>query len=163
MQYTPEQSNAQMDIAKEALRQTELRLEDISGLASSADQRAMALSATLAAITVLLATFAKELPSPLFVYLSSLGLLIAIFLSIRSCLPRDFHVRGHFWSDWYGHIEDNDTLYSAIASQAQENDNRLRENDETLRQSARTLRKAFVIAVYSLCFLIGAQVGSLIG
>lgn len=151
-----------MHIALEALRQTELSLEDLGILASNADQRAMALASTLAAIAALIATLASNTPSPLLSFITCALLVIASFLSASSCMPRAFHIRGHRWEDWYGHIKEGDSFYDAISAQAGENDNRIKTNYSRLEAAGKTTSRAFVMGFVTLCFFVGSQLGAVI-
>jgi len=150
-----------LSIAKEAPRQSELMIEDTNHLATSADQRAMALAGTLAAVSSLLATLGGKTPAPLFAYLSCGGFVVASFMSAASCMPRNFHIRGHWWREWKGHIEDNDRLIEAITSQAAENDKRIDDNYSALEKAGTSTRRAFVFAFWVFAFFGGSQASAI--
>ena len=152
--------NNKLNIASEALRQTELHLEDFNSLASNADQRAMALAGTLAAIATILATLAPSTPSPFLSYLSCVGFVLASFMAASSCMPRDFHVRGHRWADWEGHLTDDDNFVDVIASQAKENDDRIKDNFDVLKSAGDAIKRAFIFAFWVFCFFLFSQIGA---
>lgn len=149
-------------ISKEALRQTEIHLEDFNSLATSADQRAMAFGTILTAMATLIAAFAKSLPAPLLSYVSAAALICCALVAISSSLPRSFHVRGHYWSEWKGHIEDKDKYIDVIQSQAEENDARIRCNYKLLEKSAKRYRWAYTLALWTSCFFVGSQLGGVL-
>lgn len=152
-------SNDQERITCEALRQTEMQLEDLNQLATSADQRAMAFSATSGLLATLLINSAGEHLSVPWVYISCFGLVLSAMISIWSCMPRSFYIRGHTWKDWRGHIDDRDTYVLAVASQAAENDDRIQENFAALKRSGSMMKVSYFLAFYSILFLIGAELG----
>ncbi|WP_170414747.1 hypothetical protein [Ruegeria atlantica] len=155
-------NNNKLNIALEALRQTELHLEDFNNLASNADQRAMALAGTLAAIAAILATLSPSAPSPFLSYVSCGGFVVASFMAASSCMPRNFHVRGHRWEDWEGHLTDNDNFIDAVASQAKENDGRIKDNFDDLKSAGDATRRSFIFAFWVFCFFLFSQVGAYI-
>ncbi|WP_165929249.1 hypothetical protein [Shimia isoporae] len=136
-------------------------IEDTNHLATSADQRAMALAGTLAAVSSLLVTLGGTAPAPTFAYISAGGFVAASFMAAASCLPRDFHIRGHWWRDWEGHIDDGDELFLALSSQAQENDLRIDENYRALKKAGASMKRAFVFAFLVFAFFGGAQAGAI--
>ncbi|MGR3635118.1 MAG: hypothetical protein ACU0BK_04245 [Shimia sp.] len=152
-------SDSALDIAQEALRQSELMIEDTNHLATSADQRAMALAATLATVASLLVALGGATPAPFFAYLSSAGFIVASFMAASSCMPRDFHIRGHWFRDWKGHIDDNDRLIDALSSQAKENDDRIDKNYAALKVAGKSTRRAFPFSFCVFAFFAGSQLG----
>ncbi|WP_170606140.1 hypothetical protein [Ruegeria arenilitoris] len=152
--------NNKLNIAIEALRQTELQLEDINNLASNADQRAMALAGTLAAMATILATLASRTPSPFLSYVSCGGFIVASFVAASTCMPRRFHIRGHRWEGWKGHVDDNDDFLEVVISQAEENDIRISENFTKLNKAAKVTWHSFTFAFWVFCFFLFSQIGT---
>ncbi|MEP4196952.1 MAG: hypothetical protein ABJL99_15100 [Aliishimia sp.] len=158
MKFIPYNYSRELDIAKEALRQTEIRLEDMNGIASSADRRAMALASFYAALATFLATFAANFAIIWVVYACSVGFAVSAALAIKSCMPRNFHVRGHYWHEWVGHISDCESYFDAIKSQAKENDDRIDKNDATLKSSGENVILSYKCAGLSFLVLIISQI-----
>ena len=154
--------NDKLNIALEALRQTELQLEDTNSLATSADQRAMALAGTLAGVATLVGTLAIQTPSPAFALISSGGFVVCSFLAASSCMPRSFYIRGHRWRDWKGHIDEGDSYFAAISSQAEENDERIDKNFSSLKRAANSTSRAFSFSFWVFCFFVYSQIGVLV-
>ncbi|WP_282077805.1 hypothetical protein [Epibacterium ulvae] len=150
-----------IQIALEALRQTELQLEDFISLANNADQRAMALTTSNIAIATVLAAIAQQLPSTFFAYICCGLYIVLASLSASTSLPRRFHVRGHYWRDWEGHITEGDSYYDAISAQAAENDIRLDENFASMERVGERHRKILKAIPYPLFLCLGTQIGSI--
>jgi hypothetical protein len=147
-------------VAIEALRHTELRLEDLEKYAAGADRRALAFSAALAALASATLAYSQSAYNPTACVLSAMALIACATAAVWTALPRSFHTRGHYWRDWKGHIDDNDSFFDVIASQASENDDRILENEAVLENSANNFRRTFYIAFWILMFNLGAQLGS---
>lgn len=139
-----------IEIIREALRQTEMRLEDLQTNAAAAETRAYQFCAA----TVLLATFAttvaERTSNPFTTNLAAIVLAFSGFLAFHSVLPRRFHVRGHYWKEWKGHLDDRDTLEVALTSQAEENDDRIRFNEKNLEKCGSEFFLSFLVAALSV-------------
>lgn len=156
---TRELETIHLEVTKEALRQTELRLEDLEKNATSAERRLgvfVSVCAVLASITFLYST---RLPYFEVALLSGILLIFVATLAVWIALPRKFHSRGHFWRDWKGHLEDKDKLHVVLASQAEENDARIDTNEAELDRLAVKFRLCFNLFFWSVCLSIGGQLG----
>lgn len=147
-----------LQIAKEALRQTELRLEDTQKNAGVAETRASHLATVNLVLATLLVTLSKELSFELPAFISAIVLVISAFIAVGSVMPRKFHSRGHFWREWSPHIDDRDTLFQAISSQAAENDTRIADNERSLETSASLFRVALRCTLGAVTFFVASQV-----
>jgi hypothetical protein len=144
-------------IVSEALRQTELHIEDLQALATVAETRAFHFSSSCVLIATLGVALAQVALSPFAVYVSAVGLIAAAFWALRSALPRKFHIRGHRWVHWKGHVDDDDLLQDVLISQAEENDTRIKYNFEKLEDSALHFRISLWIAFGSVAVFILGQ------
>ncbi|CUH77275.1 hypothetical protein TRM7557_01292 [Tritonibacter multivorans] len=154
--------DTKLKIACEALRQTELQLEDFISLANNSDQRAMAMAAANIGLATVVVTLSGICPSPPVAFLSCVGFVFCFVLSVKSGSPRRFYVRGHNWKDWVGHIDENDTFYDAISSQAEENDYRIEQNLKDMANLARTQKQALTFSAYCLVFFVFGQLGAVV-
>ncbi len=154
-------SNDSLLILKEALRHTEMRLEDLEKNATSAERRLGWFTTAAAALASVTFLYAHDMPTPAIAVISGLGLTTSAVLAIWIALPRNFHVRGHFWRDWKGHIDDGDILAYALEAQANENDARLINNESELARMAKNFRHCFNLLFWSVCLNLGGQIGSL--
>lgn len=143
-----------LHIVMEALRQTELMLEDLQATAAAGEQRAFQFATGCLLIATLAATLADQATSSLAVYSGAAGLVGASFWSLWSVRPSHFYIRGHSWNDWKGHIDTNDLLIDVLISQAEENDLRIASNLRALTERARQFNRAMLVAAGSM-FLIG--------
>ena len=150
-------SDNQQKIIEEALRQTELQLEDLQAIATAAEARAFQFSSTTVLVATLATAFAERLPSPNGVYLGAVGLIAASSWAIFSVLPRTFHIRGLRWSEWKPHVTDNDEHGQVLESQAAENDQRIQFNFQRLHESSSHFTLSFRIAFASIGVTILAQ------
>ncbi len=141
----------------EALRHTELHLEDLQGNAASSEQRAFQFAATCILLATLIGAFASTVSFKLALIVSSSGLVVAAFWAFWSVLPRRFHIRGHRWEDWKGHVDDNDEFIDVIVSQAEENDARIKENFQKLEDSAFHFRISLWIAFLAVAVFVLGQ------
>ena len=80
----------------EALRHTEMRLEDLEKNASSAERRLGWFTTSTAALAGFTFLYASQMPEPLLAVISGFGLITAAMLAVWIALPRRFHVRGHY-------------------------------------------------------------------
>ena len=145
-------------IIREALRQTELHIEDLQATATVAEARAFQFSASCVLLATLASALAQSALSPFSVYVSSCGLIAAAFWAICSALPRKFHIRGHRWELWQEHVVDDDCFDEVLISQANENDIRIRENFQKLEESAFHFLISLKIAFCSMVFFVLGQV-----
>lgn len=82
--------------------------------------------------------------------------LVAI-LSIGIALPKGFHVRGHYWRDWEGYIEDGDDLLSVIISQGRENNDRINTIESELSRTGERFKYLFYLVVWITIFVLSGQ------
>lgn len=101
------------------------------------------------------------MPHPLSAYIGSVILISAACWAIYSVLPRSFHIRGHQWSEWKPHLVEGDSFEKVLASQAEENDARIRYNFEKLNESALHFRVSFGIALLSFIVSLTGQAAAL--
>lgn len=148
----------ELEIGKEALRQTELQLQGLENLANNADSRAMAFAASATATFAFWITIASKLPVPICAFLGAAFALISAAIAIYSASPRLFHVLGHTWAQWKGHVEDNDEIKDVLITQAEENDNRIIDNRASLKRRSFWLSVSITILVYSQVFIISGQI-----
>lgn len=75
------------------------------------------------------------------------------------CPAKKIHMRGHYWKDWRGHVqdEDEDSFFDILISQAEENDNRAIENEIELSHMAKWFRRCFVLLIYSITLSLSGQ------
>ena len=156
-----DQKATELEIVKQALRHTEMRLEDLEKYASSAEHRLNWFTTLVVALGSALFIYTPTLPAGWASVLTGISLVGIGFVASSRGLSRDFHCRGHFWRDWEGHVEDHDTLYVTLVSQCEENDERIIVNEEELKRSASSFRTAFVLAAWSLAFFGGTQLGAM--
>jgi hypothetical protein len=149
-----------LQIVKEGLRHTELRLEDLEKNATSAEKRLGWFATSSAAIAGFTFLYAAKMPHPMIAAISGLGIATASVLAVGVALPRRFHVRGHYWREWEGHIEDRDSLFAVLESQAAENDQRIDNNENELDRMARNFLCCFILVFWSICFNLGGQLSS---
>lgn len=147
-------------VIREALRHTEMWLEDLEKHAASAELRTISFSATTTAIATLLVVLAANHANPGVILIGATGCVIATVIALIGALPRLFHIRGHKWEDWKDHVTDGDTLDDVLISQAEENDDRISQNTRQLESAARSLRGAFALFFFSICFIIGGSTSS---
>ncbi len=155
---TTAQSDNRTKVVSEALRHTEMRLQDLEAFASNADRRATAFAATSAAVAAILIANASRATWPIAFYAVASALIFSGILATWSQMPRKFEVRGHFWRDWAGHVETDDSLVDVLISQAKENDVRIDLNEKALVKSARIIKWAFYLFVSSLCSAIVLEI-----
>lgn len=146
-------SNREM-LVREALRQTELHLEDLLQTASAAEQRVYQLAATCVMIATVATALANEAPNAIPIYVSAAGLVVSALWAIWGTGPRLFHIRGHRWKDWKGHVEDKDTVLQVLISQAEENDKRIEENLSNLKGLGRHTKGAMVLTLVCLLLMV---------
>lgn len=147
----------ELSIVLEGLRQTELNLEDLNGLANNSDTRAMALAGATAAIATALVALPALANLPAISVITSGVLLVSALVAVQSAMPRSFHIRGHRWADWKGHIADGDSFIEALKSQAAENDARILFNFKALNTSARLQKRSNTITFLGLSFYLGGR------
>lgn len=155
-------SENQNKIAIEALRHTELRLESLNGLAVLAETKAMQFATIITAFTTILAINANNFPNAEMTYISAVLLIIVALISIRTALPKNFHITGHYWREWKPHVTDNDDFVSVLISQAEENDTRIDYNEKKLSEIAENFKKSFICLILVLSFFAGSQIESLL-
>ncbi|MDZ7909734.1 MAG: hypothetical protein U5N10_16985 [Gemmobacter sp.] len=149
-------------IILEALRQTELWLEDQQAVVTACEQRAFQFSAACVLIATFGVSFASDLPNPFAMYLGAAGLVISAIWSLYSALPRHFYNRGHLWENWCGHVHDNDSIWEVLVSQAEENDVRINYNIKSLEESAVHFKVSFMFSLVSISvFALGQLFASL--
>jgi len=150
-------SDDNMSIAKEALRQTELRLEDLEKFAAASDRRATATTAIFSTASGVALLNLEQLG--VFWLDKAPGVMFAVcaFLSAQSAVPRSYHSRGHFFADWEGHITENDSYYEAVVSQAKENDQRIIFNEGIRKEAAKKTKWAMSLGFWTFCFYAGAS------
>jgi hypothetical protein len=147
----------QKKIVCEALRQTELHIEDLQALATVAETRAFQFSSSCVLIATLGIALAQAALSPFAVYVSAAGLISSAFWALWSTLPRKFHIRGHRWIYWVEHVSDDDDFEVVLISQAEENDERIKYNFSRLEESAFHFRISLRIAFASIVLFILGQ------
>jgi hypothetical protein len=152
----------QSEIIRDALQQTELHLADLQGAAASAEARAFNFSSSCILIATLFVAFADRLPNAPTLVLASAVLVMCSIWTLWTVLPRQSHIRGHYWTYWAGHVEDDDPLDRVRISQAEENDQRIEYNIQTLERSAKGFMQAFVAAYLAICFMLGGQIASVV-
>ena len=150
----------QLVVVREALSHTEMRIANLNSVASGAESRSLHFATLTTAFGTILAINAKNLPGPFFAYLTALLFLLLSCLAVSLTLPRRFHVAGHFWEDWKGHVVEGDQLVDVLISQAEENDDRIRFNDLELNRSARKFTFCFICLIVIVSFLVGSQLGA---
>jgi hypothetical protein len=144
-------------IIVEALKQTELHLEDLQGVAAAAEARAFQFASMAVLVATLATALASQMPHSPSIYFGSIGLVISAFWAIFAVRPRVFHIRGHRWADWKPHVDENDKYDEVVISQAEENDERIRVNFEILKESAAHFSLSFAISFFSLLVAIIGQ------
>lgn len=143
-------------IVQEALRHTELRLKSLEAFADNADRRAAILIAGSIAFSGFLWTSTEQLDGDAYMFIASALSLLAAGFAVLSLIPKKFHVCGHYWRDWKGHLEDNDKLIDVLISQAAENDERIIFNEVRLSSSARKAKiSMFLLGSAALTALTG--------
>ncbi|MBL4750635.1 MAG: hypothetical protein JKX71_08685 [Amylibacter sp.] len=141
--------NDKLKILEEAIRHTEIRLEDFLKLGLAADQRAMTFASLSMAIAAILASSAGGTTSPFIIYAGSISIVLGSALSMWSAKPKTFEVRGHRYEDWEDHITNSDTYEDVLKSQAKENDDRLKDNLQSLKESGQIFTFSLVWTVLS--------------
>jgi hypothetical protein len=144
-------------IVCEALRQTELHIEDLLALATVAETRAFNFSSSCVLIATLGVALAQIALSPFAVYVAGVGLISAAFWSLWSTSPSKFQIRGHRWTYWEGHVTDNDPFEEVLISQARENDDRIELIFRKLEERATHFRISLWIAFGSIAFFVLGQ------
>jgi len=137
-------------IIAEALRQTELWLEDQQAVATACEQRAFQFSGHCVLIATFGVSFAGKLANPFAMYLGAIGLVFAAIWSLASAQLGNFHNRGHRWTDWQGHVLENDNFWEVLVTQAEENTDRINFNEGRLERSAVHFRVSFMFALLSI-------------
>lgn len=108
-----------------------------------------------------MAGLARNMPNPNAAYIGSVILIGAAFWAIYSVLPRAFHIRGHRWSEWKPHLADGDSVETVLASQAAENDDRIRYNFGKLSEAALHFKISFGLAFVSIVIAATGQFAAL--
>jgi hypothetical protein len=152
----------QKEIILQAIRQTEIRLEDLQSLATAAENRAFQFASATILLATLFTPFVDKLSNPLAAAVGIMLLIIAGGLSFFLTMPRKFHVRGHYWSEWEPHVTEKDSIESVLISQAAENDDRIRFNEKVLVVSAGAFRLSFLIALFGVTFCAFGQLVSIV-
>ena len=148
-----------LEILKEALRHTEMRIDASVTLATSADQRAIQFSGMCIAISTLLITLGKQ-ETQIITQIGGLCQIISAAIAAYSCRPQSFHVAGHKYEDWKGHLEDKDQLADVIESQCEENDERIKFNENRLGNAGVLMRFALLISFGSLALIIALLIAA---
>ena len=144
-------------IIREALRQTELWLEDQQAVVTAAEQRAFQFAGYCVLIATLGTSFAQDVPHPATMYIGAIGLVLSAAWAVYTGIQKSFYHRGHFWRDWVGHISDGDTITHALSEQAKENDARIDYNLKCLEAGAAHYRLSFMLAALSISIFVFGQ------
>ncbi len=144
-------------IVVEALRHTEMHLKGLEDLANSSDRRALAFFAGGIAFAGFLLSLIDNLEYDSFTFLAAVVSLAASGVSISLILPKRFHILGHRWIDWKGHLDENDDFLSVIQSQARENDQRIYFNFDVLERAAKRTRLVAGLIMLSASIALTGQ------
>ena len=148
-------------IIHEALRQTELWLEDQQAVVTAAEQRAFQFAGYCVLTATLGAGFARDLPHPESMYMAAVGLVFSAAWAVYTGIQKRFYHRGHLWREWAGHVADGDTFIHVLVSQAKENDDRINYNLRCLEAGVTHYRLSFLLAVFSVSiFMLGQFLAS---
>ena len=120
------------EIAREALRYSEMRLESTVSAFASLHMRVMQFLTFNVALAAAFVALADKLPVAWPAFVGAGFLLLIAFLSSFLLRPRDFHVNGHLWKDWKEHFETGDRLFDVQRALGLENDGRIRYNEKVL-------------------------------
>lgn len=161
VEYSKNHDNALL-VVSEALRHTEMRLEDLEKFATSAERRIAGFATVSIALAATTFLYLERMPSFLCGLLSGIVIVFAVINSVSAIQPALFHTRGHFWRDWKGHLQDSDLFLDVLISQASENDARIEANEIHLDRMAKKTKLSFFMLVYSVLFNISAQIGALL-
>lgn len=135
-----------------------MRLEDLQMLASAAETRAFQFSGALILLATLGTSLADNFSNLITLRVSLLCVIFSAALSFISAFPRKFHIRGHYWRDWKGHVDDSDEFVATLVSQAEENDLRIDFNELALERAATNFTLGFLIALLGFGVLIFGEV-----
>ncbi|MCC5955071.1 MAG: hypothetical protein JJU07_03135 [Natronohydrobacter sp.] len=157
-------------IIREALRHTELHIFGLAEIADNADKRAATLSLAAIAYATLLIAFSEfsNAAKPVIVLAALLSLVSAVF-SLFATVPKKFHIAGHRWRDWQGHIDDGDDIETVLISQAKENDDRIDFNFAVVDEAAKKFKRALwvfslsiaIVGCAELWFFISGLIGEM--
>jgi hypothetical protein len=148
-----------LEIVKFALQHTEDRLEASMKNAEAIENKIHRFAAFTIGFMVFVASNANSFPDPTIVWFYVVMCVAVSLFCMSAMMPRKFHVKGHFWHSWKGHLEDEDALIDVLISQAQENDVRIEENERSNDAIAKIYRRGFRLVVASTLFLFGWQIG----
>ena len=136
-------------IAHEAMRQTEIRLDDLLKNGHAADQRAFTFAAIAIGAAGIFVSPAANAQFPVPSLLGCIGIILGALICILSALPQKFHVKGHYYKDWAGHIDDEDNLFQCYSSQGLENDERIQRNEDSLEKAGRVFKIGVLVSLTS--------------
>lgn len=144
-----------LEIAKETLRHTELKLSSCENNAKISDSRFFQLSAGLIVIVAAILTSNSQYDSNALERISASVLLVVSFYSFWSVRPATFFTVGGSYDAWEGHIskggfEEDDDIINVIISQAEENDRRIYNNQKKLKENARKFNFLMVVSTITL-------------
>ncbi len=146
------------EIAREALRYSEMRLESTVSAFASLHARVTQFLTFNVALAAAFVALADKLPVawPAFV---GAGLLVLIaFLSSFLLSPRNFHVNGHMWKDWKEHFETGDRLFDVQRALGLENDERILYNEKVLKARFRHFQACLCANGIVLFFIFVTQI-----
>ena len=146
------------DALKEALRQSERQLEAQQALASSADQRALALCAALIVVISLLIQNIQVDGASVFETISLTLLFAASVLAAFSAKPTRFYGSGGSASGFKPYISD-DHAHLLIEQICERNDEYLSLNDLAIKRSALLTKIALFVAFIGLLAMYAETTG----
>lgn len=157
------ESENQYKIVSHALRHTEDQIDGSLMHLSASETRMAQISMFCASLAALLAASSKLVPSIPVALITACVFVISAFLGMWSIRPRNVDVKGHVFSEWKPHLADNDCIIEVLASQAEENDCRIRRLERELERLGKRTNQVLLIAYLAFCFFIGGQIrGALI-
>lgn len=149
--------NDDSTVIDEAYRLSEQRLQSQLQAALAADQRAMSAAGMLVAAAAVITALAEHAASSWSMLVGAVGLSVAALLAWYSARPQNFYMPGALFGDLAEDIERKATLSQVKRELGAFNDKHAGKNSEAMDRSANQMALAFLLAVFSVIFVVTAQ------
>lgn len=146
-----------LEIVKEALRHTEMKLSQQEEYSKLTDTRFFQLGAAiivLASAILASETFVPFLLAKIVIASTLFVLALVTFWKIR---PQQFYPIGGSYKNWEGHLTDGEDLIDVLISQAKENDGRFEKNEKILEKRNKIFTFLMICLALILAYLVYFQ------
>lgn len=159
---TLDMESLKLKMLQEAVRHSEVHLESLNNIATSADTRAGAFTGLAGVMGALFLTTASSVTYSELNFMGGIAVLIGAIGTAASCMPRGFHAPGDRFEDWKVQIDDGDTFHDILVAQGEANDKKIEYNECKLKWSADRFKAGvWIVLVSSLLVTMIQLIGAI--